>query len=107
MAMNQQGNRSAGRARRRLLGRLAVPLAATAMLLAGLVLLAQPVSSEDFGWFAYAPLDSRLVVPQGLMFMSAAAWTGVALIGAGLLVLAFWSGYRAGRQARDRDADSR
>ena len=105
--MEQQGNRSAGRARKSLLGRVAVPLAATAMLLAGLVLLAQPVPAEDFGWFAYAPLDSQLVVPQGLMFMGAAAWTGAALIGAGLLVLAFWSGYRTGRQARDRDADSR
>ena len=105
--MNQQGNRSTGRPRKSLLGRVAVPLAATAMLLAGLVLLAQPVPAEDFGWFAYAPLDSQIVVPQGLMFMGPAAWTGVALIGAGLLVLAFWSGYRAGRQARDRDADSR
>jgi hypothetical protein len=41
------------------------------------------------------------------MFMGASAWAGSALIGAGLLVLAFWSGYRTGRQARDRSGDSR
>jgi len=34
-------------------------------------------------------------------------WAGVALIGIGLLLLAFWSGYRTGRQARDRGDDSR
>ncbi|MFF2244917.1 hypothetical protein ACFVTM_12145 [Arthrobacter sp. NPDC058130] len=105
--MDQRGDRRAGRARKRLLGRVAVPLTAAAMLLAGLVLLAQPVSSEDFGWFAYAPLATRPVVPQGLMFMGAETWTGVAFIGVGLLVLAFWSGYRTGRQTRDRDDESR
>jgi heme/copper-type cytochrome/quinol oxidase subunit 1 len=107
MAMDPRGNRSSGRARKNLLGRVAVPLAAAAMLLAGLVFLAQPVSQEDFGWFAYAPLATGPVVPQGLMFMGAAAWTGSALIGVGLLVLAFWSGYRTGRQARGRGDDSR
>jgi hypothetical protein len=99
--MDPRGNRDAGPAGARLLGRLAVPLIALVMLLAGLVLLAQPVPQEDFGWFAYAPLASRPVVPQGLVFMGPETWTGVALIGAGLLVLAFWSGYRAGRQIRD------
>ena len=107
MAMDPRGNRSSGRARTSLLGRVAVPLAAVAMLLAGLVLLAQPVPQEDFGWFAYAPLATGPVVPQGLMFMGATAWAGAALIGVGLLVLAFWSGYRAGRQVRDRGDGSR
>lgn len=107
MAMDPRGNRNAGRARKTLLGRVVVPLAAAAMLLAGLILLAQPVSQEDFGWFAYAPLPTGPVVPQGLMFMGAGAWAGVALIGVGLLVLAFWSGYRTGRQSRDRGDGSR
>ncbi|SDL96531.1 hypothetical protein SAMN04487916_11955 [Arthrobacter sp. ov407] len=84
-----------------------MPLAAAAMLLAGLVFLAQPVPQENFGWFAYAPLAEGPVVPQGLMFMGPAAWTGVTLIGVGLLVLAFWSGYRTGRQTRGRGDDSR
>jgi hypothetical protein len=89
------------------LGRVAVPLVAAAMLLAGLVILAQPVPPEDFARFAYAPLATGPVVPQGLMLMGAAAWTGTALIGVGLLVLAFWSGYRTGRHPRDRGDDSR
>lgn len=107
MAMDQQGNRRAGGARKNAIGRVAVPLVAAAMLLAGLVLLAQPVSSEDFGWFAYTPLATGPVVPQGLMFMGAETWAGIALIGVGLLVLAFWSGYRTGRQAREQDDDAR
>ena len=106
MTMDPRGNRGSGSARTNLLGRVAVPLAAAAMLLAGLVFLAQPVQQEDFGWFAYAPLATGPVLPQGLMFMGASAWTGSALIGVGLLVLAFWSGFRTGRQARDGSGDS-
>jgi heme/copper-type cytochrome/quinol oxidase subunit 1 len=107
MAMDPRGNRGSGSARTSVLGRVAVPLAAAAMLLAGLVFLAQPVAQEDFGWIGYPPLARGPVLPQGLMFMGASAWAGSALIGVGLLVLAFWSGYRTGRQARDRSGDSR
>ncbi len=106
MAMDPRGNRGSGRARKSLLASVAVPLVAAAMLLAGLVFLAQPVSQEDFGWIGYAPLATGPVLPQGLMFMGASAWAGSALIGVGLLVLAFWSGYRTGRQARDRSGES-
>lgn len=107
MAMEQRGNRNTGRARKNLLGRAAVPLTAAAMLVAGLVFLSQPVPQEDFGWVAYAPLPTGPVVLQGLMIMGPWTWAGVALIGIGLLLLAFWSGYRTGRQARDRGDDSR
>ena len=107
MAMEQRGNRNSGRARKNLLGRVAVPLTAAAMLLAGLALLARPVTQEDFGWVAYAPLATGPVVLQGLMIMGAWIWAGVALISIGLLLLAFWSGYRTGRQARGRGDDSR
>ena len=106
MAMDPRGNRDAGRDRKQLFGRLAVPLAAAAMLLAGLVLLALPAPQEDFGWFAYTPLPARPVPLPGLIFMGPEAWAGVALIGVGLLMLAFWSGYLTGRQARDRSDDS-
>ena len=75
--------------------------------LAGLALLARPVTQEDFGWVAYAPLATGPVVLQGLMIMGPWIWAGVALISIGLLLLAFWSGYRTGRQARDRGDDSR
>ena len=107
MAMEQRGNRNTGRVRKTLLGRVAVPLTAAAMLLAGLALLARPVTQEDFGWVAYAPLATGPVVLQGLMIMGPWIWAGVALISIGLLLLAFWSGYRTGRQARDRGDDSR
>ncbi|GIU54466.1 hypothetical protein NicSoilC12_02150 [Arthrobacter sp. NicSoilC12] len=107
MAMDQRGNRNTGRARKNLLGRVAVPLTAAAMLLAGLALVAQPVTQEDFGWVAYAPVATGPVVLQGLMVMGPWIWAGVALISFGLLLLAFWSGYRTGRQARDRGDDSR
>jgi heme/copper-type cytochrome/quinol oxidase subunit 1 len=107
MAMEPRRNSDAGRARKNLAGRLATPLAALAMLLAGLVLLAWPAPQEDVGWFAYTPLPARPVLPQGLVFMGAGAWAGVALTGAGLLVLAFWTGYRAGRQAGERPAGNR
>lgn len=107
MAMDPRGNRGSGSGRKSVLGRVAVPLVAAAMLLAGLVFLAQPVAQEDFGWIGYPPLATGPVLPQGLMFMGASAWTGSALIGVGLLVLAFWSGYRTGRQVRDRSGDSR
>jgi len=106
MAMEQRGNRNTGRARKNLLGRVAVPLIAAAMLVAGLVFLAQPVSQEDFGWVAYAPLPTGPVVLQGLLIMGPWTWAGVALIGIGLLLLAFWSGYRTGRQAPDRGDDT-
>lgn len=102
MAMEPRGNRDAGRARTNRAGRLGVPLAALAMLLAGLIVLAWPAPQDELGWFAYTPLPARPVLPQGLVFMGAGAWAGVALIGAGLLVLAFWTGYRAGRQAGER-----
>jgi len=106
MAMDPRGNRDAGRDRKSLLRQLAVPLIALALLLAGLALLALPAPQEDFGWFAYAPLPVGPVPFPGLIFMGAEAWTGVALIGAGLLMLAFWSGYRTGRQARGRGDES-
>ncbi|BCW72710.1 cbb3-type cytochrome c oxidase subunit I [Arthrobacter sp. NicSoilB8] len=104
--MDPRGNRDAGRARKRQPGRLAAPLVAAAMLLAGLIFLSQPVPPEDFGWFAYAPLASPPVILHGLIFMGAEAWAGVALIGVGLLTLAFWTGYRTGRQARNRREDA-
>ncbi|WP_208749742.1 hypothetical protein [Arthrobacter sp. PM3] len=104
--MEPRGNSDAGRARKHRTG-LVVPLAALAMLLAGLILLAWPAPREDVGWFAYTPLPARPVLPQGLVFMGAGAWAGVALTGAGLLVLAFWTGYRAGRQARERPGGDR
>ncbi|HSN36116.1 MAG TPA: hypothetical protein VLT34_07180, partial [Arthrobacter sp.] len=78
----------------------AAPLLAVALLVAGGVLLSLPVRQENFGWFAYAPLSQQTFAGQGLLVMDAEKWAGVGLLGAGLLMLAFWSGYRTGRRSR-------
>ncbi|AOT02437.1 hypothetical protein [Arthrobacter sp. U41] len=102
MSTKSTGDKDAGPPRQRRLARLAVPLLAAALLAAGTVCLLQPVRQEDFGWFAYAPLSQQVFTGQGLVIMDAGKWAGVALVGLGLLTLAFWSGYRAGRHPGGR-----
>jgi heme/copper-type cytochrome/quinol oxidase subunit 1 len=102
--MNPVRDHGAGPGRRKLAAELAAPLLAVSLLLAGLILASLPARSADIGWFAYAPLAQQAFQPPGLIMMGAEAWTGVAMIGLGLLILSFWSGYRIGsrsRQARD------
>lgn len=82
------------------LARVAVPLAALALMLAGVVLLSVPAQQESFGWFAYAPLSQQTFVPPGMLIMDPGKWAGAALIGVGMLALTFWSGFRAGRRSR-------
>ncbi|MET3923726.1 hypothetical protein [Arthrobacter sp. UYEF20] len=50
--MNPVGDDGVRPARRKLLARLAVPLLAVALLLAGLILITLPVHAENIGWFA-------------------------------------------------------
>jgi heme/copper-type cytochrome/quinol oxidase subunit 1 len=92
--MNPTGQQEPGRSRAARLGRFVAPLLAVTLLAAGAVLLSLPVRQENFGWFAYAPLSEQVFAGQGLLVMDAEKWTGVGLLGAGLLILAFWSGYR-------------
>jgi hypothetical protein len=98
--MNPGRGHRAGPGRRKLVADLAVPLLAVSLLLAGLVLTSLPVRSENFGWFAYAPLSRQTFQLQGLIMTGAEAWTGMAMISLGLLILAFWSGYRLGSRPR-------
>ena len=103
--MNPVGDHRPGHGQRKLVAELAAPLLAVSLLLAGLILTSLPVGSEDFGWFAYAPLSRQTFQLQGLFMIGAEAWTGIALISLGLLILTFWSGYRVGsrhRQAREQ-----
>ncbi|MDN4644571.1 hypothetical protein [Arthrobacter sp. PsM3] len=100
--MDPTGEKESGPSRTGRLARFAVPFLAVALLAAGMVLLSLPVRQENFGWFAYAPLSQQAFVPQGLLIMDAEKWAGVVLAGVGLLTLAFWSGYRTGRQSRRR-----
>ena len=100
MSMNPTGGNGDVPSRTGRLAGFAAPLLAVALLVAGAVLLSLPVRQENFGWFAYAPLSQQTFAGQGLLIMDAEKWTGVGLLGAGLLLLAFWSGYRTGRQPR-------
>ena len=97
--MNPTGQREPGPSRAGRLARLITPLLAVALLVAGAVLLSLPVRQESVGWFAYAPLSQQTFAGSGLLIMDAEKWAGVGLLGGGLLMLAFWSGYRTGRQA--------
>ena len=98
--MNPVGDDRATPWRRQLVADLAAPLLAVSLLLAGLVLTSLPVSSQDVGWFAYAPLSQQPIQLPGLLLVGPEAWAGIAMISLGLLILAFWSGYRLGTRRR-------
>jgi len=56
-------------------------------------------ATTSFGWFAYAPLSNQIFTGSGMAFVSQGTQIGLAVAVAGLLVLAFWAGYRTGRRA--------
>ena len=99
VSMNPSGDKESAPPRQRRLPRLAVPLLAVALMAAGVVFLSMPVRQESFGWFAYAPLSQQTFAAPGLLVMDTEKWTGIVLVGLGLLTLAFWSGFRAGRHS--------
>ena len=59
-----------------------------------------PQGAAAFGWFAYAPLSQQPIQLPGLLLVGPEAWAGIAMISLGLLILAFWSGYRVGARRR-------
>jgi len=59
--------------------------------------------NRDFvGWFAYAPLSNQPFSVPGAAFITRGTQFGLALVVAGLLVLAYWTGYRVGRRGSTR-----
>lgn len=50
------------------------------------------------GWFAYAPLSNEVFSGNGVAFISRGMQIGLGIVVAGLLVIAFWAGYRMGRR---------
>lgn len=96
--MTASGDQDSAPSGQRRLARLAVPLLAVALLAAGAFFWSLPVRQEQFGWFAYAPLSQQTFAAPGLLIMDAEKWAGVVLVGLGLLTLAFWTGFRAGRR---------
>ena len=57
-------------------------------------------ANATIGWFAYAPLSNELFTGNGIALVSHGTQIGLAVAATGLLVLAFWAGYRIGRNAR-------
>lgn len=71
---------------------LLVPLVSAAAIIAGIVVVTAP--RRDIGWFAYAPLANEPFSSNHLILMDSTARAGYALIAVGMLVVAFWAGYR-------------
>ncbi|WP_461172638.1 hypothetical protein M1D93_16925 [Arthrobacter sp. Z1-9] len=80
-----------------------LPIAALAVVLAGCFIAWSNSQNVSFGWFAYAPLDNEPFSGSGLSFVTPGTQAGLAIAVAGLLVLAFWAGYRIGRKAGTRN----
>jgi NADH:ubiquinone oxidoreductase subunit 4 (subunit M) len=68
-------------------------LGLAAVLVGGLI----AYLNRDFvGWFAYAPLSNKPFSANGAAFITQGTQAGLAIMVSGLLVLAFWAGYRMG-----------
>ena len=86
-----------------------VRLSAAVLPVVGLVavlvgcLTAWNSANASIGWFAYAPLSNQLFSGNGVAFVSQGTQIGLAVTVTGLLILAFWAGYRIGRRASPRD----
>jgi heme/copper-type cytochrome/quinol oxidase subunit 1 len=74
-----------------------VPLAGFAAVLVGGLIA---YFNRDFvGWFAYAPLSNTSFSGNGIAFITQGTQIGLAIAVVGLLLLAFWAGYRIGRRS--------
>jgi heme/copper-type cytochrome/quinol oxidase subunit 1 len=79
----------------------ALPFAGLAALLVG-GLIAY-FNREFVGWFAYAPLSNTPFTANGAAFITQGTQLGLAIAVVGLLLLAFWTGYRVGRKTSPQD----
>jgi hypothetical protein len=66
-----------------------------AVLVGGLIAY---FNREFVGWFAYAPLSNMPFTANGAAFITQGTQIGLAIAVVGLLLLAFWAGYRLGRK---------
>lgn len=76
-----------------------LPVLGLVAVLAGVV-IAKSNETASFGWFAYAPLSEQVFIGNGVALVSQGTQLGLAVTVIGLLVLAFWAGYRTGRQPK-------
>ena len=96
------GEQGAEHARWPWAARIAIPVVAILTVLLGTAMLFVAQSEASFGWFAYVPLSNVNLVPQGLVYLGSSARIGMALCAVGLMLLAFWTGYQAGRHQAGR-----
>ena len=73
------------------------------LAVSGAILLAIPVPSATFGWFAYAPLSTTSFVPAP-WFSSPRNCLGAGLLLVGIGALLFCLGWWVGRRSRSRVA---
>ncbi|PYI68228.1 hypothetical protein CVV68_07890 [Arthrobacter livingstonensis] len=52
----------------------------------------------EFITVGYAPLSEGVFFPSSVLFLGPWTYAGVATLAAGMLALAFWSGYRTARR---------
>lgn len=84
------------RPRRNQLAAAVVPLVGVIGVLVGCIVVVN--SPATFGWFSYAPLSNERFMGNGVTMVSQGQQIGWAVAVAGLLVLAFWAGYRLGKR---------
>jgi len=80
-----------------------LPIAALAVVLAGCFVAWSNHVNASFGWFAYAPLSNEPFSGSGLAFVTPGTQAGLAIAVGGLLVLAFWAGYRIGNRTSSKN----
>ena len=80
-----------------------VPLAGLAAVLVGCVVAWNSNADASFGWFAYAPLSNQVFIGNGISLVTQGTQIGLAVAVVGLLVLAFWAGYRIGRKTSPKN----
>ncbi|KUM33601.1 hypothetical protein [Arthrobacter sp. EPSL27] len=87
------------RPRRARLSAAILPVVGLVAVFVGCFVAWSNANTETMGWFAYAPLSNEVFTGTGIAFVSQGTQIGLAVAIAGLLVLAFWAGYRIGRRA--------
>jgi len=74
---------------------------AALLLIAGVGVMMVSHQAMSFGWFAYAPLSQQTYFPgAGMIILAPGELWGMGMVVAGLIMLAFWSGYRTARRNR-------
>lgn len=96
---NTSGDRKAAKLAR--LSAAAVPAAGLVAVLVG-CFVAWTNANTTIGWFAYAPLSNQPFSGNGMTFVTEGTQIGLAVAVIGLLVLAFWAGYRIGKRRPDQ-----